>query len=165
VNHEVAEAMVAHVLGLAASDGPSEGRRAADAYSGIGEYARRLADDGWTVSAIELDPAACEAARKGSGDGYVILEGRVEDRLPEALPADLLIVNPPRAGLGPEVVRAIAADPPEHMVYVSCDPATLARDVAALRDEYAVRSIACFDLFPQTAHVETVVELGRKERA
>jgi 23S rRNA (uracil1939-C5)-methyltransferase len=163
VNPEVAEAMVEHVLGLVASAGATGHRRAADAYSGMGEYARRLAAAGWNVSAIELDPVACEAARKASGDSYVVLEGRVEDRIPEVLPADLLIVNPPRAGLGPEVVGAITAAPPERMVYVSCDPATLARDVAGLGERYAIRSIACFDLFPQTAHVETVMELHFRE--
>jgi 23S rRNA (uracil1939-C5)-methyltransferase len=163
VNPEVAEAMMDHVLGLVGSKGATEHRRAADAYSGMGEYARRLAAAGWTVSAIELDPVACEAARKASGDRYVVFEGRVEDRLAEVLPADLLIANPPRAGLGPEVVGAIMAAPPERLVYVSCDPATLARDVAGLGERYAIGSIECFDLFPQTAHVETVVELTRRE--
>jgi 23S rRNA (uracil1939-C5)-methyltransferase len=165
VNPEVAESMVDHVLGLVASTGGTGRRRAADAYSGMGEYARRLAAEGWTVTAIELDPVACEAARSAARDGYVVLEGRVEDRLAGVLPADLLIVNPPRAGLGPEVVGVITAAPPERMVYVSCDPATLARDVAGLSDQYQVQSIACFDLFPQTAHVETVVELHRREGA
>jgi 23S rRNA (uracil1939-C5)-methyltransferase len=167
VNPEVAEAMAEHVLGLV--DGPDDlasrsanARTAIDAYSGAGHYARGLVAQRWTVSAIELDPVACKAARKAARDSYVILEGSVEDRLPELLPADLLIVNPPRAGLGPEVVGAITAKPPERMVYVSCDPATLARDVAVLRDHYEVASIACFDLFPQTAHVETVLSLRRR---
>jgi 23S rRNA (uracil1939-C5)-methyltransferase len=169
VNPEVADSMVEHVLGLVDRADEPVGRpaerTAIDAYSGAGHYARRLAARRWTVSAIELDPVACEAARKASRDSYVVLEGRVEDRLPEVLPADLLIVNPPRAGLGPEVVGAITTAPPERLVYVSCDPATLGRDVAALAERYEIRSIACFDLFPQTAHVETVVELHRREGA
>jgi 23S rRNA (uracil1939-C5)-methyltransferase len=169
VNAEVAELMGEHVLALVAAEDeaatterPSAAHTAVDAYSGAGHYARRLAAAGWTVMAIELDPAACDAARKASASSYVVLEGRVEDRLVEALPAHLTIVNPPRSGLGPEVVRTLLDQPPARLVYVSCDPATLARDVAALQAGYDVRSVACFDLFPQTAHVETVLALRRR---
>lgn len=167
VNADVAEAMAGRVLALAdaaagAAAGP--GRAVVDAYSGSGRYARRLHGAGWKVTAIELDGSACDAARKASGDAYPVLEGRVEDLLPGALPADLLVVNPPRAGLGAEVVGAILHDPPERLVYVSCDPATLARDAAALARAFELQSVECFDLFPQTAHVETVCALGRVER-
>jgi 23S rRNA (uracil1939-C5)-methyltransferase len=60
------------------------------------------------------------------------------------------------------VVQTLLDQPPARLVYVSCDPATLARDVAALQAGYDVRSVACFDLFPQTAHVETVLALRRR---
>ena len=182
VNPEVAERMVGHVLGIVGVDdapfadgvhggGPPTERApahpaspaAVDAYAGTGLYASRLADAGWRVTAIELDGAASEAARVASAGRYPVLQGRVEDLLPEALPADALIVNPPRAGLGPEVVRVLLGEPPARLVYVSCDPATLARDLAGLADRYEVRSATCFDLFPQTAHVETVVELLRRQ--
>jgi 23S rRNA (uracil1939-C5)-methyltransferase len=156
VNADVAARMVDRVLSLVGRPGT-----AVDAYAGAGEYARRLAESGWKVTAIELDPAACEAARRSSRGRYVVLEGRVEDRLPETLPADLLIVNPPRAGLDPSVVRHVLESPPERAVYISCDPATLARDVAALAGAYTLSSVECFDLFPQTAHVETVLALAR----
>jgi 23S rRNA (uracil1939-C5)-methyltransferase len=171
VNPEVAARMVEHVLrvvgagGEPASDAAARPPSAVDAYAGVGHYAKTLAESGWSVTAIELDPAASEAARAAAGGRYPVLEGRVEERLPEALPADVLIVNPPRAGIGAEVVRAILIEPPPRLVYVSCDPATLARDVAGLGDRYELRSATCFDLFPQTAHVETVVELVRREAA
>ena len=163
VNPEVAGLMLEHVLEVVGSPNRSSGERTAvDAYAGAGHYARRLASAGWRVTAIEMDPAAAEAARNAAGDGYGVLEARVEDRLSGVLPADLLVVNPPRAGLTPEIVRSILDQPPARLVYVSCDPATLARDVAALGSRYDVRSVACFDLFPQTAHVETVLALRRR---
>jgi 23S rRNA (uracil1939-C5)-methyltransferase len=156
VNAQVAAEMVDHVVALV-----GEPRTAVDAYSGAGDYAARLAERGWKVTAIELDPAACAAARAAAQGRFTVLEGRVEDRLPDVLPADLLIVNPPRAGLDPRVAQVVLEQAPERVVYVSCDPATLARDVAALGDAYQLTSIRCFDLFPQTAHVETVVSLAR----
>ena len=87
--------------------------------------------------------------------------GRVEEALPAALPADLVVLNPPRGGLDSAVPPALLAQPPARLIYVSCDPATLARDVARLAGAFALRSLRCFDLFPQTAHVETVAELVR----
>ncbi|MHB1224383.1 MAG: class I SAM-dependent RNA methyltransferase, partial [Gemmatimonadaceae bacterium] len=78
--------------------------------------------------------------------------------LPEFLPADVVILNPPRAGVDERVTTALAARPPRAVLYVSCNPATLARDVARLPG-YRVASLRAFDMFPQTAHVETVCEL------
>jgi 23S rRNA (uracil1939-C5)-methyltransferase len=156
VNADVAAAMTEHVLELAGDPAV-----AVDAYAGAGEYASRLVERGWKATAIELDHEACAAARRASGDRFAVLEGRVEDRLPETLPADLLVVNPPRAGVDPRVVHTVLERPPPRIVYVSCDPATLARDVAALAGAYGVSSVRCFDLFPQTAHVETIVALAR----
>jgi 23S rRNA (uracil1939-C5)-methyltransferase len=93
--------------------------------------------------------------------------GRVEDELPGALPADVVILNPPRAGLDarvPAVLERAASDAfgpaPRGLVYVSCNPATLARDLARM-PAYRVRTVQPFDMFPQTAHVETLVVLDR----
>ena len=169
VNPEAATLLVEHVLALTGPL-PEAGRRApraVDAYCGEGVYARGLAERGWRVTGIELDPAACAAARLHAPvadlDHFRILEGAVEDRLDEALPADLLVVNPPRAGLAADVVRAIGEQRPPRLLYVSCDPATLARDVSGLSSGYDVTSLRCFDLFPQTAHVETVLGLTARE--
>ncbi len=101
-------------------------------------------------------------ARKRPVEGFQVVEGRVEDRLPGALPADLVILNPPRTGVADGVMQEVARKGPERVVYVSCDPATLARDVARLGEGYRVRRIQAFDLFPQTAHVETVLTLDRQ---
>ena len=77
------------------------GRRVVDAYCGIGMHARRLARAGAEVIGIELDPQAVAEARRAAPAGAVFHEGPVERLLPEALPADLLILNPPRAGVRP----------------------------------------------------------------
>jgi 23S rRNA (uracil1939-C5)-methyltransferase len=159
VNPEVAARLVAHVVASA-----GEGERAVDAYCGAGEYGRRLAESGWSVTGIERNPDACEAARRDATGDFDMLEGAVEDRLREALPADVLIVNPPRSGLASRVVDIVADSGVHRLVYVSCDPATLARDVRALAAGYAIESVRSFDLFPQTAHVETVLVLGRDSR-
>lgn len=156
VNRGAAELLEAHVLDVA---GDVAGATIIDAYCGVGLHARRLARSGAKVTGIELDAqAVAEAARTVEGVRFVI--DRVERALPDLLPADLLIVNPPRTGLDPEAATAILAKPPARMIYISCDPATLARDIKRLAPAFDVRSIRCFDLFPQTAHVETVVELA-----
>jgi 23S rRNA (uracil1939-C5)-methyltransferase len=79
--------------------------------------------------------------------------------LPGKLPADIVILNPPRRGVDKPVVRALAERPPQRVVYVSCDPATLARDLKRLSTRFALEACRGFDMFPQTAHVETVATL------
>jgi len=83
----------------------------------------------------------------------------VEESLADYLPADVVVVNPPRAGLHADVPELLNAEAGVRaVVYVSCDPATLARDIARLQ-RYTVASVTAFDMFPQTSHVETVCEL------
>jgi 23S rRNA (uracil1939-C5)-methyltransferase len=88
------------------------------------------------------------------------VHGSVEDVLPTALPADLVILNPPRAGVDARVAETLEASASEirGLIYVSCNPATLARDISRL-PSYGIEGIRAFDMFPQTAHVETVCEL------
>ncbi len=132
-----------------------------DAYCGVGAYARELARRGAEVTGIEVDPSACAAAKSDAPDELNIVQGRVEDRLAAMLPTELLILNPPRVGLHDSVPDIIRAAAPSRVIYVSCDPATLARDVGRLIDEYRLVEIEAFDLFPQTSHVETVAVLAR----
>jgi tRNA/tmRNA/rRNA uracil-C5-methylase (TrmA/RlmC/RlmD family) len=82
------------------------------------------------------------------------IAGRVEDHIGRLMPADVVIVNPPRTGLGEAVTSRLAAYPPGRLVYVSCDPATLARDLS--RIGMTLKSVTAFDMFPQTSHVETL---------
>jgi 23S rRNA (uracil1939-C5)-methyltransferase len=157
VNAEMAEILRAYVLKRARSYTP---KSAVDAYSGAGQVAIALSGDGVTVTAIELDPDAAEwSAFKLTGLSRVI-QGRVEDELPAALPADLVILNPPRAGVDARVTETLEAEATRlrGVIYISCNPATLARDLSRL-PSYRIESLHAFDMFPQTAHVETVCEL------
>ena len=156
VNTAAAELLHAHVISRAMSHAPAT---LIDAYAGTGATAIALASRGVRVTAIELDPAAARwvASHLPSGSRSVV--ARVEDALDAALPADVVIVNPPRAGVDERVARALqAATDSQAIVYVSCNPATLARDVQRM-PRYRVASLTSFDMFPQTAHVETVCEL------
>jgi 23S rRNA (uracil1939-C5)-methyltransferase len=131
-----------------------------DGYAGLGDTAVALAESGIAVTAIELDTeAAAWCARRLPG-GSRSIAGRVEDVLGGILPSDVVLLNPPRAGVHErvsEILQHVDA-PPRSVVYVSCNPATLARDVARM-PRYRVASLRAFDMFPQTAHVETVCEL------
>jgi 23S rRNA (uracil1939-C5)-methyltransferase len=156
VNRGAAALLEAHVAEIA---GDVEGTRVVDAYCGVGLHGRRLARGGAHVTGIEADRHAIAEARRSAPGDATWIEGSVEEQLAGALPAALVIVNPPRAGLSAEVTAMLRATPPDRLIYVSCDPATLARDLARLGDAFTLRSVRCFDLFPQTAHVETVAEL------
>lgn len=165
VNSEAADLLRAYVTEVAHGSPQAtggSGGRAIDAYCGVGEYGRALALAGWTAQGIEVDPAAVREANSGAPDGFKAEVGRVEDGLSDLLPAELLVVNPPRSGLNAEVPPIILAQAPPRIVYVSCDPATLARDLGALSAAYEVESLRAFDLFPHTSHVETVAVLVRR---
>jgi 23S rRNA (uracil1939-C5)-methyltransferase len=112
------------------------------------------------VTAIERDARASAYTGARLPHGSSALGGPVEDHLAGALPADVIVLNPPRGGVESAVTDALSAArhqgaPPRLIVYVSCDPATLARDVARLVG-WRVADTRCFDMFPQTSHVETV---------
>jgi 23S rRNA (uracil1939-C5)-methyltransferase len=157
VNSAVAVALREHVVARARAYTPGN---IVDAYAGTGDTAYPLSETGATVTAIELDPEAAEVCRLRLPRGSRVVAGRVEDVLPSVLPADLVILNPPRGGVHERVTAALAAasPAPRAVVYVSCNPATLARDLARLPG-FSVASALGFDMFPQTAHVETVCEL------
>jgi 23S rRNA (uracil1939-C5)-methyltransferase len=158
VNEGVAAALHAAVVRQAMTFTPGT---AVDAYAGVGDTARALAAHGVRVTAIELDADATRTAADRLPLGSRAIAARVEDALPSALPADLVIVNPPRTGLAPEVTEVLAGPTgPAALLYVSCDPATLARDLTRL-PAYEITHLECFDMFPQTAHVETLVQLVR----
>jgi 23S rRNA (uracil1939-C5)-methyltransferase len=158
VNAEVADALRAHVLDRAAQHRPAT---VIDAYAGSGATAIPLARAGARVTAIELDRDAAAVCREGLPAGSQSLAGRVEALLPAALPADLVLLNPPRTGVDAAVTSALESARPRAILYTSCNPATLARDVARLPG-FRIATLVGFDMFPQTAHVETVCELVRE---
>jgi 23S rRNA (uracil1939-C5)-methyltransferase len=157
VNAAVADELQHFVLARART---YDARTIVDGYAGIGDTAAALAREGTSVTAIELDPDAAAWSAARLPDGSRSIAARVEDVLPELLPADVVIVNPPRSGLDARVAATLqdASAPPRGILYVSCNPATLARDLARL-PRYRIASLRSFDMFPQTAHVETVCEL------
>jgi 23S rRNA (uracil1939-C5)-methyltransferase len=97
-----------------------------------------------------------EAERRGPAARR--LAGRVEDLLPRLQRPDLVILNPPRGGADPRVTAELQRLRPDRVVYISCDPATLARDLQRL-PSFDLKLVQAFDLFPQTTHVETVAVL------
>lgn len=162
VNRAMASGLEEYVRGCC---GLVEGRRVIDAYCGFGMRALSLAGEGARVIGIDADPyavGAASVAAEEAGLSARFVRGLVERVLSRELPADLVLLNPPRTGVEREVASALTRDPPARIVYVSCDPATLARDLKRLGGEFEIAACRGFDMFPQTAHVETVVTLGRR---
>lgn len=132
-------------------------RTALDLYCGVGLFAGALVDAGAQVTGIEFSRAAVNCARKNVPEARFIA-GRLEQRL-AALPdrVDAVVLDPPRSGAGKKIVEAVCALKPSRIVYVSCDPATLCRDlVYASECGYRVEKMRAFDLFPMTHHMETL---------
>jgi 23S rRNA (uracil1939-C5)-methyltransferase len=137
--------------------GPVAGRAVWDLYAGIGETTSALVAAGARVESVESDRrAVAEAERRGPAARRHT--GRVEAVLGELRPPELVVTNPPRTGMDAAVPAALERLRPERVVYVSCDPATLARDLGRLPG-FRLTEVVAFDLFPQTAHVETVAVL------
>ena len=157
VNAVVADALRAYVVERVLAHEP---RHVVDAYAGTGRTAVALASPARRVTAIELDGDASAWCAARLPNGSRVVTARVEEALPAALPADVVLLNPPRAGVDAMVTHALepARSSTRAIIYVSCDPATLARDVGRLPG-WRVASLVSFDMFPQTAHVETVCEL------
>ena len=156
VNRGAGEELYDHVLNEV---GDIRGKKVVDAYCGVGVLGRAMALAGGVVTGIDIDPAGLMAGQANPLEGFQMVPGRVEEDLEALLPADLVILNPPRAGVSDSVPPILIGNSPEKVVYVSCDPATLARDLNRLGGGFQVESVRSFDLFPQTAHVETVVTL------
>ena len=163
VNPDVARQLREAVLASAAP--PGQTARVLDLYAGSGDTALPLAAAGLEVIMVEAEERAvqrAEARARERGVQLRCIAARVEDVLAGLLPADVVIVNPPRTGLAAEVTDVLGGVPPRRLVYVSCDPATLARDLARLAAaSFQVMSVRAFDMFPQTSHVETLVVVER----
>jgi len=162
VNREVATKIDRYVREQC---GPVEGKRVVDAYCGFGLMAIDLAQEGARVVGIDLDRHAIATASSLASELNTtarFLRGNVERLLPRKLPADVVIFNPPRRGVAKPALEALVERPPRRVVYISCNPATLARDVKSLSSRFDLEACRGFDLFPQTAHVETVAMLTRR---
>ena len=146
--------------------------RLCDVYCGAGTITLMMARHCRSAVGIEIVPAAVENARANAvRNGISNAEfhaGKAEELLPrmvrDGLKSDVIVVDPPRKGLEPEVIRAIAEAAPARVVYVSCNPATLARDAARFLDTgYKTMKIQPVDMFCRTSGIETVVQLSRQK--
>lgn len=142
-----------------------------DAYAGVGTFALLAAPRARRVVAVEEVEVAATDARANAralGIGNITVHTRKVERFLPALAergerVDAAILDPPRGGCAPEVHDALLALAPARIVYVSCDPATLARDLAVLAARYDLAAVQLIDMFPQTFHIESVTTLTRKE--
>jgi 23S rRNA (uracil1939-C5)-methyltransferase len=141
--------------------GDASGESALDLYSGVGLFTLPLSRQFQRVTAVEANPVAIRFARRNSRKARVIAANVAEwFKSASMRRVDFILLDPPRAGAESAVIKGILDLHPPQISYVSCDPATLARDLRKLiSGGYTIRSIRGFDLFPQTHHVETVVRL------
>jgi 23S rRNA (uracil1939-C5)-methyltransferase len=137
--------------------GDVRGRKVWDLYAGIGETTAQLVARGGKVESVELDRRAVAEA-EARGPAARRYTGRVEDVMGKLQSPDLVVANPPRTGMDERVGVELERVRPIRLVYISCDPATLARDLQRLK-HFRLGMVQAFDLFPQTTHVETVAVL------
>jgi 23S rRNA (uracil1939-C5)-methyltransferase len=142
------------------------GNLAWDLFAGVGLFARELTESFTRVIAVESAPAAVQSLQKNLNgtSGAAVCASTLDflRRREKSSRPDLIIVDPPRVGLGPEITSLLGSIGSPNLTYVSCDPATLARDLRPiLAAGYAIQSLTLADLFPQTFHLETVVHLHR----
>jgi len=160
VNLPQAEAMLEHVL---ANIKINEHSTVVDAYCGVGLFSAFLAPRVKELVGIELSESACNdfAVNLDEFENVSLYVGAVEEVLPALkLKPDVVLLDPPRAGMEPVALAGVVDAAPKQIIYVSCDPATLARDLQKLiAADYKLESVMPFDLFPQTYHVESVALL------
>jgi 23S rRNA (uracil1939-C5)-methyltransferase len=162
VNTAMAGKMVEHILaGLPVSSSNT----LLDVYCGVGLFSAFLAPKCGRVIGIESSPSACEdfSANLDEFENVELYEGLAEDVIPHLnVRPDVVLVDPPRAGLEKRVIDGILKLNPPLVAYVSCDPSTLARDAARLLNSgYRLKQVTPFDLFPQTFHIESISIFGK----
>jgi 23S rRNA (uracil1939-C5)-methyltransferase len=157
VNLPQAEAMVSHVM---AQIKDSQSSLIVDAYCGVGLFSAFLAPRAKELIGLELSEGACNdfSVNLDEFNNISLYVGAVEEVLPALrLKPDIVILDPPRSGLEPRAMEGLINSTPGKIIYVSCDPATLARDARILLSSgYTLKQVTPFDLFPQTFHIETI---------
>ncbi|MBR5519262.1 MAG: 23S rRNA (uracil(1939)-C(5))-methyltransferase RlmD [Clostridia bacterium] len=171
VNHAQCERLYAQILAYAAECGALEGLKVLDLFCGAGSITLALARKAGQVLGIEcvadaVRDAQNNAARNGLNNAeFICADAKYTAELcrERGFVPDLVVVDPPRKGLAEEVCGYLADLDVQNVVYVSCDPATLARDVRRLSEcGFAVKKVSGYDLFPRTANVETICLLSRE---
>lgn len=168
-NSEQAAVLYARVLEMAGLTGKE---RLYDLYTGTGTIACFLASEAAEVIGLEYVEAAVEDARVNAAENHLtnlqFFAGDMKDLLTPAFidshgRPDVVITDPPRAGMHEDVIRVLLAAAPDRIIYVSCNPATQARDVALLSEKYRLTAVQPVDMFPHTHHVENIVCLVKDE--
>jgi tRNA/tmRNA/rRNA uracil-C5-methylase (TrmA/RlmC/RlmD family) len=154
-NDAVGDAMADYIASVL----PDQAELLIDAFCGAGFFAKRLATKFERVIGIDWDRFAIHAAQKDAGPNETYIAGDVALELEKASTPSCLIVDPPATGLSAEMRHAVLDSSPQTLIYVSCNPPTLARDLAELQSHFTVASITPFDMFPQTAEIEVVTHL------
>ena len=140
----------------------------ADLYCGIGTFGLLLAGTAKEVIGVESEPANIASLKTNIAlnrvGSFTIGEGRSEDWVGRVLDrgVDAIVLDPPRKGIDGRILAALVERPVTRIIYLSCNPATLARDLRALLRAYRLADIRVFDFFPHTAHIETCVVLSRE---
>lgn len=164
VNTRAAEILQSAMVAAASVDGTST---VADLYAGVGTFTLPLAAAAGEVIAVESSAHALSDLRRNLDEARldaVVIPGDAARELASLEGVDTVVVDPPRAGLSNEAGRALIEARPARIVYVSCDPTTLARDARLLRESgYRIAGVTPVDLFPQTYHVESVTTLLRED--
>lgn len=143
-----------------------------DAYCGIGSISLYLSGQAKKVIGIEEVSEAIKDADKNAQlngiDNCEFISGKVENKLNELInrgeELDIIVFDPPRKGLADSVIESVLNVLPEKIIYISCNPATLARDLKKLKEKYDIKEVQPVDMFPHTSHVETVVLMSRIEK-
>jgi 23S rRNA (uracil1939-C5)-methyltransferase len=141
----------------------------ADLYSGTGAIASFLSDSARTVIGIEINAGAITDANNNCQRNHVtnckFLQGDIKGVLSQLdTPPDVIIIDPPRSGMHPDVVKQVLALAPPRIVYVSCNPATFARDIGMMKDVYTLTEVQPVDMFPHTHHIEAVGRLEKTKK-
>jgi len=163
---QVNSAQAENLVDLVREALPTSGDLLVDAYAGVGTFSVIFSSRFRLVVAIEESAGATKDAELNTQDfaNIAIRVGKVEDVLPDlGEPVDAVILDPPRVGCHPAVLDSIIAIAPRSLIYVSCDPATLSRDLKKLVGHgYDLEYVTPIDMFPQTAHIECVAKLSFK---
>ncbi len=144
--------------------------KVADAYCGVGTIGLWVADGASEIRGMDIIPESIQDAKKNAKRHGIkhakYVTGKAEELLPkwvkEGWKPDVIIVDPPRTGLDRALIQTILTVKPKKVVYVSCNPSTLAKDIDVLSKKYKIEMIQPVDMFPQTSHVEVVTELKLK---
>ncbi len=151
-----------------AAAAPRAGETVADLYCGLGTFGILLARGSREVFGVEADAANIGFLKKNlalNGIGnFAVCEGTTEEWLEEVLEREpgVVILDPPRRGVDPAVVAGIVNEPAPLVLYLSCNPTTLARDLKGLLEAYELKSLRIYDFFPHTPHIETLAVLERR---